>query len=192
MDDVVDLLEGLRCAGEKVRGTVAVGFEPADVTLPQIDTRDAFHDPFGHDLAYTTGMCDPHCFRDPEAVELSGRAEQGKAIGRERKDSVHPLIDLYVTQSREELLRVGPGLFEVVRREVHHRWHDCRLVVARQRVRGDGHRAVLIGPNAVAVPAVSEIHRTVLVAKDRVGHFGSHALELRKRRGPRVLVLHWR
>src|SRR3712207_4583783 len=49
---------------------------------------------------------------------------------------------------------------------------------------------MLVGADAVMLPSLPEVHRAILMAQDRMDHLPALALELLKRRGPRVLVLH--
>src|SRR3712207_6700199 len=49
---------------------------------------------------------------------------------------------------------------------------------------------MLVGADAVMLPPLPEVHRAILMAQDRMDHLPTLALELLKRRGPRVLVLH--
>src|SRR3712207_1914087 len=49
---------------------------------------------------------------------------------------------------------------------------------------------MLVGADAVTLPSLPEVHRAILMAQDRMDHLPTLALELLKRRGPRVLVLH--
>src|SRR3712207_9306640 len=52
MDDVVDLLERLRAAGQHVRGAVGVGFETVDVAAADVDAGNTVGDPLGHHLPH--------------------------------------------------------------------------------------------------------------------------------------------
>src|ERR671913_360088 len=111
----------------------------------------------------------PYGLRHPEAAYLPGLAEQRPTVRREREQSVYAPLYPGLLQRRKQPARLVPRPLEVLRGELHDRGHlPPGLVLPRDLVRRDWHRAVLVGADPVTLADLSEVHRVVLVPKDDV------------------------
>src|SRR5215218_3333923 len=191
VDDVVDLAEGLRGAGQNVGRAPGEGLEAMNVGPGRVYARDAVGKPLGHHLAHADSVRDPDRLRDPEPSGLPRLAEQRPAIRRKREQPVHGTGHPGVFERGDHLPRLLPGRLEVLRGELEHR-RELALapVVAPDVVGGDGHGTVPVGSDAEVIFPLTHVHGEVLVAQHGLHDLPRLARQLGERRGPRELVLH--
>src|SRR5918994_1965782 len=167
MDDVVDLLEGLRTAGQHVGGALLEVVEAVDIQPARVDARGAVRHPLGYHPGRARRVRNPYGLRHPEAAHLPRLAEQRSTVRREREQSVYASLYLGLLQRKKQPARLFPWPLEVLRGELHDRGHlPPGLVLPRDLVRRDWHRAVLVGADPVTLADLPEVHRVVLVPKD--------------------------
>ena len=144
----------------------------------------------------TTAFAVPPRVRDPDAVgepEAARPATTGPA--NELLSTANEKCPLNVSamptprERRQQLVRPAERLGPVLLRERPRR--DLVAVgVALELGRLDRDRVVPVGADAVALAALAEVHRAVLVAQDRVLDLDRRAGQLRQRLGPGEEVLH--
>src|SRR3712207_3597941 len=88
VDDVVDLLEGLRAAGQHVGGALLEVVEAVNVQPARVDARGAVRHPLGYHPGRARRVRYPYGLRHPEAAYLPGLAEQRPTVRREREQPV--------------------------------------------------------------------------------------------------------
>ena len=185
MARVLDVVVGgvdLERARERVCLARVRGAEAAGVHLPDVEARNALHDPLGDEL--------PHPARAGEAVRAEagghpepadvGLAEDELAVGRERLGAVHELHDLRLLQVRDADDRVRHQLLEAL----PVLGEKLAVEVGGNAVEAPGRRVALVAAHHQAAGLAAEVHEQRRVAHRR--HVERDAARLRDQ----VLVGH--
>src|SRR3712207_3337347 len=115
-------------------------------------SRGAVRHPLGYHPGRARRVRHPYGLRHPEAAYLPGLAEQRPTVRREREQPVDAPLYTGLLQRRKQPARLLPRPLEVLRGELHDRGHlPPGLVLSRDLVRRDRHRAVLVGADPVKI-----------------------------------------
>ena len=192
VDDVVDLAVLLGGAGADVGAAEGVGMEAADVALVQVGCGLPFNDPFGDRFADAACVGDPDGLGGPEAGQVGGFAEHGKAVVGEGEDSVERACQPHTFEAGHQFTRCGHGGLKVGGGEWPFRRGQAvhGLVWQVGGVQQEGF--VLVGADADAFSDLAEVHRLVLVAQKRERNLLGGAGQFRYGVSDGVEVLHWR
>jgi hypothetical protein len=156
-----------------------VGVEALRIALVQVEQGVAVGHQLSQRAAAAGRVRDPDRLREPQVARGRTAAQQREAVGRERHEPVEGARQLDVAQSGQQPPGFRAGRGEVLGRE-------------RQlgRALGVGEaRFVAVVADRVAVGDLTEVHRVILVAQDRVHDLARLARELGQRRRVGELVL---